>query len=59
MWGVEFERGGGGDGADRVGTDDEKRRDEAKRKGGRVVGWSDKGTVHVWESEEEVEAKRV
>ena len=22
--------------------------DERRRKGGRVVGWSDKGTVHVW-----------
>ncbi|ORY34662.1 hypothetical protein BCR39DRAFT_585627 [Naematelia encephala] len=28
--------------------DADKRRDEVRRKGGRVVGWSDKGTVHVW-----------
>jgi hypothetical protein len=39
-------------------TDDETRREEARRKGGRVVGWSDKGTIHVWESDDAVEAKR-
>lgn len=26
------------------------RRDSMRRKGGRVVGWSDKGTMHVWET---------
>lgn len=29
-------------------SDPDRRREHAKRKGGRVVGWSDKGTVHVW-----------
>lgn len=28
--------------------DSEKHREITRRKGGRVVGWSDKGTVHVW-----------
>ncbi|WWD20374.1 hypothetical protein CI109_104850 [Kwoniella shandongensis] len=39
MWGVEFEEAttGSGNGA---------------AKGGRVVGWSDKGTVHVWGEDE-------
>lgn len=29
-------------------ADAERARELARRKGGRVVGWSDKGTVHVW-----------
>ncbi|TXT12980.1 hypothetical protein VHUM_01381 [Vanrija humicola] len=33
------------------GADDQKRREYAKRKGGRVAGWSDKGTVHIWGGE--------
>lgn len=49
MWGVRFEDGiFGGNGGD----EGEKRRDELRRKGGRVVGWSDKGTVHVWGDED-------
>lgn len=37
MWGVKFE--------------DETYEADRARKGGMVVGWSDKGTVHVWEGE--------
>ncbi|KAL1412541.1 Phosphatidylinositol 3,5-bisphosphate-binding protein [Vanrija albida] len=33
--------------------DDERRRELARRKGGRVAGWSDKGTVHIWGGEGE------
>ena len=40
IWGVLFE--------DSIFPVD--RRDGMRRKGGRVVGWSDKGTVHVWET---------
>lgn len=32
-------------------SDPDRRREYQKRKGGRVVGWSDKGTVHVWGSD--------
>jgi WD40 repeat protein len=37
MWGVKFE--------------DEVIEGDKARKGGMVVGWSDKGTIHVWEGE--------
>lgn len=37
MWGVKFE--------------DEVTEGDRARKGGMVVGWSDKGTVHVWEGD--------
>lgn len=37
MWGVKFE--------------DEVQEGDRIRKGGMVVGWSDKGTVHVWAGE--------
>lgn len=56
MWGVGFEDGV----FERPGMgEDERRREEARRKGGRVVGWSDKGTVHVWESEDALEAMKL
>ncbi len=46
MWGVKpedavFRREAGGN------------LDDRRRKGGRVVGWSDKGTVHVWGDEQD------
>ena len=44
MWGVKPE-----DEVFQVAKDD--RQSESKRKGGRIVGWSDKGTVHVWGDE--------
>jgi hypothetical protein len=50
MWGVVFEDAVFGLNLSR--SADEKRREEKKRKGGRVIGWSDKGTVHVWDEEQ-------
>jgi hypothetical protein len=44
MWGVKFE--------------DEVSEGDRARKGGMVVGWSDKGTVHVWEGEKPGEASK-
>lgn len=50
MWGVRFEEAVF---APKAAADqDERRREELRRKGGRVVGWSDKGTVHVWGDED-------
>jgi hypothetical protein len=43
IWGLQFE-----DGIDTRPLEGDRRRDALRRKGGRVVGWSDKGTVHVW-----------
>ncbi|GMK56612.1 hypothetical protein CspeluHIS016_0304520 [Cutaneotrichosporon spelunceum] len=43
IWGLQFE-----DAIDLRPLDGDRRRDALRRKGGRVVGWSDKGTVHVW-----------
>lgn len=43
IWGLQFE-----DSIDSRPLEGERRRDALRRKGGRVVGWSDKGTVHVW-----------
>lgn len=44
MWGVKFE--------------DEVMEGEKARKGGMVVGWSDKGTIHVWEGEKAGESSK-
>lgn len=44
MWGVQFE-----DGA---------QEGDRARKGGMVVGWSDKGTVHVWEGDKAGESSK-
>jgi hypothetical protein len=41
-----------GEKGDHVEDKEEARRRELRRKGGRVVGWSDKGTIHIWESDE-------
>lgn len=46
IWGLQFEDGVVSD--HRALVDADKRREHLRRKGGRVVGWSDKGTVHVW-----------
>ena len=44
MWGVKFE--------------DEVMEGDKARKGGMVVGWSDKGTIHVWEGEKAGESSK-
>lgn len=44
MWGIKFE--------------DEVQESDKSRKGGMVVGWSDKGTVHVWAGENTGESSR-
>jgi WD40 repeat protein len=44
MWGVKFE--------------DEVMEGDTARKGGMVVGWSDKGTIHVWEGDKAGEISR-
>lgn len=44
MWGIKFE--------------DEVQDNERGRKGGLVVGWSDKGTIHVWEGESANESSK-
>lgn len=44
MWGVKFE--------------DEVQESDRARKGGMVVGWSDKGTVHVWAGESTGESSK-
>jgi WD40 repeat protein len=44
MWGVKFE--------------DEVMEGDKARKGGMVVGWSDKGTIHVWEGEKAGESPK-
>lgn len=48
IWGLQFEDGIFAE--QRALADADKRREHLRRKGGRVVGWSDKGTVHVWAS---------
>lgn len=47
MWGAQFEDGITG-ASTSIGSIEDRRRDELRSKGGRVVGWSDKGTVHIW-----------
>lgn len=44
MWGVKFE--------------DEVMEGDKARKGGMVVSWSDKGTIHVWEGEKAGESSK-
>lgn len=44
MWGVKFE--------------DEVQDNDRARKGGMAVGWSDKGTVHVWAGENAGESSK-
>lgn len=44
MWGVKFE--------------DEVMEGDKARKGGMVVGWSDKGTIHVWEGDKAGETSK-
>lgn len=44
MWGVKFE--------------DEVMEGDKARKGGMVVGWSDKGTIHVWEGDKAGESAK-
>jgi len=51
MWGMEFEDSILTLPVDELG--EERRRVIDRRKGGRVVGWSDKGTIHVWDHSEE------
>ncbi|KAL7425210.1 Phosphatidylinositol 3,5-bisphosphate-binding protein [Cryptotrichosporon argae] len=46
IWGVGFEQRAGD------GEPEQNRRNELRRKGGRIVGWSDKGTVHVWAADD-------
>lgn len=48
MWGAQFEDAVSGKMGQKGAMTEERRRDELRSKGGRVVGWSDKGTVHVW-----------
>jgi hypothetical protein len=48
MWGAQFEDTIIGKMRQEGAMTEEQRRDELRSKGGRVVGWSDKGTVHVW-----------
>lgn len=45
MWGVKAENAVSPDGGDH--------RDDRRRNGANVVGWSDKGTVHVWFDEQD------